>query len=149
MKTNMKNLQKTGLALLFCGFVFASSVQADEKVLASAQQLDNCVQKVEPASIVGDLAELLKVDASVVSDALVEKNFKCSDLVFAQAVAMKTGTPLAQLVEAGSKDWLACLQEAKVNLKALVQQLDDLYTEMAFRAMDKPHAKAKKGLAKK
>jgi hypothetical protein len=120
--------------------VWLSVTVLGQTVSESAAGLDNCVTNLTRRELVGPVSEILELDRSFVEKALVEKELKVSELVFIKAIAAKTAQPPEKiLLNQTNRDWLASVKKAGVDEKAIVEQLDNTYADLALKAMSLPH----------
>ena len=142
----MNNMMKSSFgfrALFLSVWMLVTTAFADgEAILSAAQNLDNEAKNVDTQSIFGDLATIFKVDQALVEKFLGSKGYQWSELVYVKLLADKTSqTPEAVIKANADRDWLVALKKTGVAEKDAVQQLNTVYTELAFLLLDKPSAR--------
>ena len=142
----MNNMMKSSFgfrALFLSVWMLVTTAFADgEAILSAAQNLDSEAKNVDTQSIFGDLATIFKVDQALVEKFLGSKGYQWSELVYVKLLADKTSqTPEAVIKANADRDWLVALKKTGVAEKDAVQQLNTVYTELAFLLLDKPSAR--------
>lgn len=122
-----------------CLWAFTVSATPADRLVESAQALDESVQKGDLGNVLPDLAKLLKTETGVVEKALFYQNLKLSDIVLARFAAEKNKIPMDSLLK-GTIDWPKVLDEKKLNLSDAREYLDDMASEVAFIVFEHKHA---------
>ncbi len=113
-----------------------------EKVATASENINDTVGKANLKAITGKLAEVLKVESTVVEKAIVDLNLKVSDIVLAKMVAEKTHKPAGSFLKVAKElDWKTVLEANSISANDAEEFLDGANAELAFMMLDMKPAK--------
>ena len=137
----MKRKVLATVTLLFALTVAFAGTPA-ERLMETAQNLDESVQSVELSKILPDIAKLLKTETAVVEKAIFYQNMKLSEVVLGTFVSEKSHESLPELLKP-SINWTQVLEQKKLNTDDAREYLDSISSEVAFLVFEKKNAKDK------
>ena len=121
------------MMILLLGSVAASRGDVQEY----AEMVNDTIEHAEVVKIVPPLSKLLAVDEPQSQKALVESNFKLSDVALAKLVSQKSGKPFDTILTPESvADWLPVLKANDVSETEAETYLDNFQSEVALIMFD-------------